>query len=147
VTRPGSAFRLDLRRLSRADQVVGGASLVVFISIFLPWFGISIPGLSATADGTTVHGYLTIVLILALVLIAYLLLRSGWDDFPVNLPIGHEPLLLVGTGLQFILVLIGFLDKPAGLAWEFGAYLCLIASVVAAAPVVVPAIRSWQGSR
>jgi hypothetical protein len=29
-------FRLDLRRLSRSDQAVGGASLVVLISLFLP---------------------------------------------------------------------------------------------------------------
>lgn len=144
---PGQPFRFDLRRLSRVDQVVGGASLVVFITIFLPWFGISILGQSFTEDGTTAHGYLVIVLILALVLIAYLLLRSGWDEFPVSLPIAHAPLLLIGTGLQFLLVLIGFLDKPAELDWEFGAYLCLIASLIATAPLVVPAVRSWQGSR
>ncbi len=127
--------------------MVGGASLVVFISIFLPWFGISFLGQSVTADATTVHGYMVIVLILALVLIAYLLLRSGRDEFPVSMPIAHAPLLLIGTGLQFILVLIGFLDKPSGLSWEFGAYIGLIASLIAAAPVVVPAVRSWQGSR
>ena len=42
---------------------------------------------------------------------------------------------------------IGFLDKPAGLSWEIGAYLALIAAVAAAAPVIVPAVRSWQDSR
>jgi hypothetical protein len=56
--------------------------------------------------------------------------------------------LLVGSGLQFLLVLIGFLDKPAaGLDWEFGAYLALIAAAAAAAPVVIPAVRSWQENR
>jgi hypothetical protein len=147
-TPPASAFRLDLRRLSRVDQAVGGASLLVFISLFLPWFGFSALGASFSVNGTTAHGYLVIVLILALALIGYLVLRSGWDEFPLNLPVAHAPLLLIGTGLQFLLVLIGFFDKPVpGLGWEFGAYLALIAAVAAAAPVVIPAVRSWQASR
>lgn len=142
---PASDFRLDLRRLNRVDQAVGIASLVVFISLFLPWYGFSELGASYSVSGTSAHGYLVIALILALLLIGYLLLRSGWDKFPLNLPIAHAPLLLIGTGLQFLLVLIGFFDKPvAGLGWEIGAYLALIAAVAAAAPVVIPAVRSWQ---
>jgi hypothetical protein len=43
-----------------------------------------------------------------------------------------------------LLAFIGFLDKPAGLGWEIGAFLALIAAVAAAAPVVGPAVRSWQ---
>ena len=145
---PGRTFHLDLHRLSRVDQTVGGASLIVLISLFLPWFGFSALGESFSASGTTSHGYLVLVVILAVLMIAYLILRSGWDEFPVSLPIAHAPLLLIGTGLQFLLVLIGFFDVPvAGLSWEIGAYLALIASVTAAAPLVVPAIRSWQASR
>ena len=34
---PPREFRLDLRRLSRTDQAVGGASLVVLLSLFLPF--------------------------------------------------------------------------------------------------------------
>ena len=97
---------------------------------------------------TSVVGGIVCVVILAVLMIAYLILRSGWDELPVSLPIAHAPLLLIGTGLQFLLVLIGFFDVPvAGLSWEIGAYLALIASVTAAAPLVVPAIRSWQASR
>lgn len=134
---------MDLRRLTRIDQTVGGASLVVLISLFLPWFGFD--GLSV--DGTTARGYLIFAAILAVVMVAYLVLRSGWDEFPLNLPIAHAPLLLIGTALQLLLVFIGFISKPGGLSWEIGAYLALLASVAAAGPLVVPAIRSWQGSR
>jgi zinc-ribbon domain len=145
---PASTFRLDLRRLSRVDRAVGIASLIVLISLFLPWFGISALGDSFSVNGTTAHGYLDIVLIVALLLIGYLVLRSGWDEFPFSMPIAHAPLLLVGTGLQLILVLIGFASKPIpGLSWEFGAYLALLAAVAAAAPVVIPAVRSWQQNR
>lgn len=145
---PAGTFRLDLRRLNRVDQAVGIASLIVLISLFLPWFGISALGDSFSVNGTTAHGYLDIVLIVALLLIGYLVLRSGWDEFPFSMPIAHAPLLLVGTGLQLILVLIGFASKPIpGLSWEFGAYLALLAAVAAAAPVVIPAVQSWQQNR
>jgi hypothetical protein len=143
---PSGGFRLDLRRLGRVEQAVGGASLVVLISLFLPWYGVTVLGASYTVSGTSAHWYLVIGLLLALLLIGYLVLQSGWDKPPMDLPIAHAPLLLIGTGLQLLLVFIGFLDKPAGLSWEIGAYLALIAALAAAAPVVVPAIRSWQDS-
>jgi hypothetical protein len=143
-----SEFRLDLRRLSRVDQTVGIASLVVFIALLLPWYGLSEFGVSFSISGTSAHGYLVIALIVALLLVGYLLLRAGWDRFPLNLPLAHGPLLVIGTGLQFLLVIIGFFDKPsAGLDWEIGAYLALIAAVAAAAQVIIPAVRSWQESQ
>jgi hypothetical protein len=148
VPAPPREFRLDLRRLRRADLTVGGASLVVLVSLFLPWFGFGELGTSVSVSGTTAHGYLVLAVITALLMAAYLLLRSGWDEFPVSLPITHDRLLLAGTSAQFLLVFIGFLDVPlAGLSWEIGAYLALIASVAAAVPVALPVLRSWQGRR
>jgi len=141
-----AAFQLDLRRLGRVEQVVGGSSLVVLVSLFLPWFGLSGLGGTFSLSGVSVHGYLYLDLIVTLLVIAYLIVRAGWDQLPASLPIAHGPLLLIGTSLQFLLVLIAFADKPALLSWEIGAYLALIASMAAAAPVVVPAIRSWQAS-
>jgi len=141
-------FRLDLRRLSRADRIVGGASLVVLVALFLPWFGVGELGANIGVSGTTAHRYLVIAVVMALLLPAYLLLRCGWHEFHAALPIAHETLLLAGAGLQFLLVLIGFLDVPlAGLSWEFGAYLALLAAVGAAVPVALPAVRAWQGRR
>lgn len=146
--RQTNSYRLDLNRLSRVDRVVGAASVVVFISMFLPWFGLSLLGETVSESGTTAHGYLVIPMITALGLTAYLVIRAGWDELPFSLPLAHARLLLIGTGLQFLLVFIGFADRPASqLSWEFGAYLALIASVTAAAPVVAPAIRSWQANR
>jgi hypothetical protein len=148
VSAPPREFRLDLRRLSRADQAVGGASLVMLVSLFLPWFGVGELGANVSVSGTTAHGYLVIVVVTALLMPAYLLLRSGWPGFGGALPITHETLLLVGTGLQFLLVVIGFVDVPlAGLSQEVGAYLALLASAAAAVPVALPAVRAWQARR
>jgi hypothetical protein len=145
---PPREFRLDLRRLSRADQTVGGASLVVLVSLFLPWFGFGTLGANISVAGTTAHGYLVVVVITALLIAGYLLLRSGWAEFPVRLPIAHETFLLAGTGVQFLLVLIGSLDVPlAGLGREIGVYLALLASAAAVIPVARPVLRSWPGRR
>jgi hypothetical protein len=71
------------------------------------------------------------------------------------MPVAHAPLLIVGTGLQFLLVVIGFFDTPStpagfpgySVSWGFGAFLALIASIVAAGPVIYPAVRSYLDSR
>ena len=142
MSAPPREFRLDLRRLSRADQTVGGASLVVLVSLFLPWFGFGTLGANVSVTGTTAHGYLVIVVVTALLMAGYLVLRSGWDEFPLPLPIAHETLLLAGAGGQFVLVLIGFLDVPlAGLSWKTGAYLALLASAVATVPPML--LAAW----
>ena len=139
-------FRLDLRRLTRAEQLAGTASMIVLVALFLPWFGFDEIGTSINISGTTAHSYLMLVVITALLITGYLLLRSGWDEFPVSLPVAPELVLLVGAGVQFILVLVGFLDVPlSGLGWEIGAYLALIAAAAAAAPLVSPALHVfWQ---
>ncbi len=65
----------------------------------------------------------------------------------VRAPVRRGPRLNSGR-LQLLLVLIGFADVPvSGLSWEIGAYMALIASAVAAGPLVIPAIRAWQGGR
>jgi hypothetical protein len=143
----GPAFAFDLKRLSRVDQVIGGASIVLIITLFLPWFGVSAAGFSATVSGFDAHGYLFIPLLTAIVLIVYLVMWAGWDDPPMRLPVAHAPLLLVGTGLQFLIVLIAFLIKPSYTSWQWGAYLALIAALVACAAIVVPAVQSMQGNR
>jgi hypothetical protein len=141
----GPAFAFDLNRLSRVDQVVGASSLILIITLFLPWFGVSLGGYSASESGFDAHGYLIIPLLTAIVLIAYLVMRAGWDHLPWKLPMEHTPLLLVGTGIQALIVLLAFLFKPTGTDWQFGAYLGLLAALVACGAAVMPAINSMQG--
>jgi hypothetical protein len=50
--------------------------------------------------------------------------------------------LLFGSGLNLLLTVISFLTKPSGTSWQYGAYIGLIAAVIAAAPRVIPAIQA-----
>src|SRR5712691_13041461 len=38
----GQAFNFDAKRWTRDDQIVGGASLLLLISLFLPWYTVSV---------------------------------------------------------------------------------------------------------
>jgi len=141
--RPAAAqFNFDRKRLTAPDLTIGGASIVALLSLFLPWFGV----LGYSTSGMSLHGYLVIALLADLALLGYLVLRAGWDTPPVRLPIAHAPLLLIATGVHLLFVLIAFLQSD-GLGHEFGAYLALLAALVACGVIAVPAIRSVRDAQ
>jgi hypothetical protein len=115
---------------------------VLFISLFLPWFSVSFAFVTASASGLTAHGFLYIVLLICLAIFAYLVARAGFEEMPFKMPVGHEPVLLIATLVNAVLVLIALIDKPygSGVGWSYGGFLALIAAVIAAAPLALPAI-------
>ena len=150
--------RFDLARLTKVDRIVAGATFVAMISIWLPWFTAHYSALgessSGSASGTHVHGWLWLEFLLALALLAYLGARAAWETLPVRVPVAHELILAAATGLQFLLIVIAFLARPStdGLAgysihWGFGAFLGLIAAIVAAGPVVYPVVKAYLDRR
>jgi hypothetical protein len=153
-----------VQRLSRDDQIVGVATLLLLISLFLPWYTVSSP--PQTIDGVTVggggsfsgnafdgHGWVWIVFILGLAVLAYLVVQAGFETAPVKLPLSQVQTLLGLTGLNFLLVLIAFLVKPGtgdtfihlSIGWGFGAFLGLICAIVAFAPLALPLARARAG--
>jgi hypothetical protein len=148
--------RFDHNRLSPADKIVGGCTLVAMISIWLPWFSISWgnstfePAGSASISGTAGHGWLWLEFFLAIALLGYLAARAAWDRLPVTMPAAHAPLLVAGTSLQLLLVLIAFVDIPYsndGVGLDWGAFIALLAALGAAGPVAAPAIRGYLDRR
>jgi hypothetical protein len=153
---PGSGsgtptFAFDAKRWTPGEITVGVASLVVLISLFLPWFNASVTGFgSGSESGMDAHGWLWIVFIVVLAILAYLVVKAGFGDLPFTLPLQQELILLGATGLDLLLVLIGFLLKPTApaefgvhvsIGWDIGSFLGLIAAIVAVAPLV-PAARN-----
>jgi hypothetical protein len=138
------AYKFDAARWSTADRIAGVATVVLFISLFLAWFGISVIGITVTASGVSAHGYLYIVMILSILIVAYLVLRAGWEELPGGINLPHLTTMMVATLVNLVIVFIAFIFKPggSGVGWEFGAFLALIAAVVAAAPYAVPQLRA-----
>jgi hypothetical protein len=145
------AFNFNLNRLTRVDKIVAIATFVTFISLWLPWYSVSVGSQSVSFDATSWgHGWMWLELLVAIALLAYFVARTGWDTLPFNLPIAHAPLLIIGTGLQLLFVLLDFAIIPygnEGMGWGWGAFIGLIAAVAAAGPVIYPAVQSYRASR
>jgi len=148
-----SGYNFDARRWTLSDKIAGVASLVVLISLFLPWFSGSISsdnslGLTAQSgseSGTDAHGWLWLVFVIGLLILAYLIVVAGYQALPFKSPLRYDQLLLAAAGVNVLLVFIGFLLKPStyGLAgvsigWSIGAFLALIAAIVAVAALTPP---------
>ncbi len=120
---------------------------MLFVSLFLDWFTASVGVLSGSESGLSAHGYLYLVLIICIVIVVYLALRAGWDKLPIRQEIPHLTVMMVATIVNLVLTFIGFIFKPSGLGivsvgWSFGAFLALIAAIVAAAPYSIPPLRN-----
>jgi hypothetical protein len=142
-TRPQIKF--DPAAISHVDRLVGGGTLILFISLFLPWFKVSFSFGSASASGLSVHGFLYVTLILSLFIIGFVLAETlGLWKLPDATAIGREQILLAATIINLILVLIAFLDKPggSGVGWDWGAFVGLVAAVVAVFPLGWPLIQA-----
>jgi hypothetical protein len=136
-------FRFDAARWTLADRIAGIATLVLFISLFLPWFTVSFGFASGSVNGLW-HGWMYLTLILCIVIIAYLVLLAGWEKLPISQDVPHLTVMMVATIINAVLVLIAFIDKPGGggVGWGFGAILGLVAALVAAAPYAIPQLRA-----
>jgi hypothetical protein len=142
------AYKFDAARWSLADRISGVATIVLFISLFLSWFGITVIGITVTASGVSAHGYLWLVFIICIVIEAYLVLRAGWDELPGGFNLPHLTTMMVATLINLVVVFLAFIFKPggSGVGWEFGAFLALVAAVVAAAPYAIPQLRGRTGA-
>jgi hypothetical protein len=144
---PGGAqaFNFDAARWSQAERITGVATVVLLISLFLPWFSISLGGLTATASGTTAHGFLWLVFFVSLAIIAFLVLQAGFQTLPFAMPLAREVALLAAAGINLLLTLIAFFDNPyafGGVGWTFGAFIGLAAAIVACVPLGLPLVRA-----
>jgi hypothetical protein len=134
-----------LASISSVDRLVGGGTLVLFIALFLPWFKVSFSFGSASASGLTAHGYLYITLIVSLFILGLVVAETlGLWKLPASSALSRDQILVIGTAINFVLVLLAFLLKPGGpgVGWDFGAFIALAAAVVAVFPMSWPIIQA-----
>jgi hypothetical protein len=141
-----SSFSFDMKRWSQAERITAIASLVLLISLFLPWFTVSFAFASGSVSGTY-HGWMWIVFLISLAIVLHLVLKAGMSTLPYKLPLPEAQLLVYATAADAILTVLSFLLKPggSGVGWGFGAFVGLIAALVAAFPTAIPALRARRG--
>jgi hypothetical protein len=132
-----------LNALNHRDRVSGPATLVLLVSFWLPWYSIG----PFSADGLSVHGWLFIAVVDSIVLLLYVVITAfGLGDLAVQGRMSKDQLLALITGVNLALVVLGFLLKPAGFSWSWGAFLALIAAIVAFVPFGIPLIQAQRRS-
>ena len=131
--------RQRLKALERRDRIIGPATFVLLVSFWLPWYSIG----PFSADGLSVHGWLFIAVIDAIVLVLYVLVTAfGVGDLAEMGRMSKDQLLTLLTGVNLALVVLALLLKPAGFSRSWGGFLALIAAIVAFAPFGLPLIQA-----
>jgi hypothetical protein len=122
--------------LSRADAVFGVASFLVFISMFFPWYTVSVTGVpgSASGSGFNAGGWRYLIVLLAFAGMAYVILKA-LAVLP-KLPLPNWQVMGGIGGLTVLLTLLAFISKPGGggdflglgyhIGWGIGLFFCLI---------------------
>jgi hypothetical protein len=131
-----------LSALSSGERVLGVATLVLLVSFWLPWYRVG----PLSASGLSVHGWLFLAVMDSIVLVLYVLIKAfGVGDLADQGRLAKDQLLAVLTGVNLALVVVlGFLLKPVGVSWSWGAYLALVAAIVAFLPFGVPVLRAQR---
>jgi hypothetical protein len=133
--------RQRLNALNAKERIAGPAALVLLVSFWLPWYSIG----PLSADGLSVHGWLFFAVLNSIVLVLYVLFTAfGVGDLAELGHMSKEQLLILMTGGNGALVMLGFLLKPAGFSWSWGAFLALAAAIVAFLPFGVPLMQAHR---
>lgn len=142
--------QLDLSKLSRLDWVVAGASVLAFISLFLPWYGASFGAFSASVSGwSTSYGWLGgLLIVIAGVLL--LLDRSG-QRIQVQ-KMGPALLVLGVAAIGTLLVIIRWITLPSGsgsgsaVSYSYGPRVGIYLALVLGIVQCVAALRLFRAS-
>jgi len=134
-----------MKRWSQVERITSIASLVLLISLFLPWFTYNFGYGSASVDGTW-HAWMWLVFLISLAIVVHFVLKAGMTTLPYKLPLPEAQLLLFATGINAVLTVIAFLLKPGGIGFSgiAGASVRSLvgAALVAAFPTALPALKA-----
>jgi hypothetical protein len=131
--------RQRVNALNAKDRVLGPATLALLVSFWMPWYHVG----PFSADGLSVHGWLFIAVLDSIVLVLYVLITAfDVGDIAAQGRMSKDQLLVLITGVNAGLVVLGFMLKPTGFSWSWGAFLALAAAIVAFLPYGVPFIQA-----
>jgi hypothetical protein len=105
---------MDTSRLTTGDMIAGVGGIVLLISLFLPWYGVSVDvaGFSASESGSgwEALGFIDILLFVISVAAIGIVAARAAGALPADIP---APVILLGLGaLAVLLVLFRIIDIP-----------------------------------
>ena len=145
------AARFDPKALSRTDWVVVGAAGVAFIALFLPWYGATSFGVSASVSGwRTSYGWIGALLIVFSG--AYLALARSHADLS-RVILGPATVVVGAAVIGTVLVLVRWISLPRGHAGlqgvtivSYGPRVGIVLTLVVGIAQAVAALSLFRGS-
>lgn len=129
---------MDVSRLDRGLQIAGAGGVVLLISLFLPWYGVtaSLGGVSISdsANAWEAFGFADFLMFVAAVVAIAAAAATATDNVPPALPVPIGRAVSFVGGVAFLLVLFRIIDIPGSdfggvdVGRKFGAFLALIAA-------------------
>jgi hypothetical protein len=143
--------KFDPKHLSRLDWLVVGSAGVALICLFLPWYGGSFGGFSASISGwSTSYGWLGGLLIVAAG--AYLAMQRSEVDLS-RVPLTPAVVVLGASALGTLIVLLRWLTLPSGHAgfagvtvFSYGPRVGIVLAIIAGAVQVGASIALLRSS-
>jgi len=143
--------RFDAKRLSRLDWVVVATAAVALVSVFLPWYGASVAGFSASVSGwSTGYGWVGALLVVAAGV--YLLLQRSEVNLS-SMPAGPAVIVLVAGAIGAFLVIVRWITLPRGHAgfggttvFSYGPRVGIWFTMIAGVVQVVAAVMIFRES-
>jgi len=142
--------KFDIKRLSTVDKVLVGAAIVALISLFLPWWGVSAGGFSASVSGfSTSYGWLGALLIVAAGV--YLVLQRSEVDLG-KMPVTPAVVVLGAAALGTLIIILRWLTIPSGHfgfgkdTYSYGPSAGLYIALIAGVAAVVCAVMTFRSS-
>lgn len=120
--------KFDSKALSKNDWAVVGAAGIAFISLFLPWYGVSLGLISVSATGWS-SGYGLLGALLMIASGAYLLAQRSQVNLS-KMRLGPGIAVLAAATAGTLLVVLRWLTLPSGLGPRVGIILTLLAGLV-----------------
>jgi len=134
----------DPKTVKPVEWGVIGAGAVSFIALFLPWYGVSYLGFSASVSGfSTGYGWLAGLLVVAGAV--WFFLHRAEVGLP-NLPASPLVVTIAASGLGFLLILLRWVTLPRGsfgighqvsYGGRFGIWIAILAAAVELGSAVV----------
>ncbi|MET0729007.1 MAG: hypothetical protein ABWZ76_11990 [Acidimicrobiales bacterium] len=133
---------MDLSKLTTADKLIAGGGIAYLIFMFLPWYGLDVPGGSVDNSGWDYFLGGILPLILILVMVAHVLISAFAPDTKLPdppLPWGQVH-LIAGVAAAVLVVLrllirsddISGFDLDIDLDRQVGLFLAAVAAIVVA---------------
>ena len=133
-------MRIDWKKLDSLDRVVAITAAVTVVSMFLPWYGVSVLGFSSSVSGFgSGYGWIGALLIIAAGL--YLVMLRSGSTMPQT-SAGPGVIVLGLSAVGALLVVIRWLALPSGgggvsgdgynYGPRIGIYFTLIAGIIQA---------------